>query len=50
MRPQDDKTRSRTIRLPIPLALPAGISWDDVGEPVPVSLDVRMTAAAEHDE
>ena len=25
-------------------------SGDDVGEPVPVRLDVRMTAAAEHDE
>ena len=24
-------------------------SGDDVGEPVPVGLDVRMTAAAEHD-
>jgi hypothetical protein len=25
-------------------------SGDNVGEPVPVSLDVRMTAAAKHDE
>ena len=49
-RPRESKTRLRRIRLH-PSGLPRRRrSEDDVGEPVPVRLDVRMTAAAKHDK
>jgi hypothetical protein len=48
--PPQDKSWPRRIGRPPGGPLRRRRSQDDVGEPVPVRLDARMTASAEHDE